>query len=278
LSVEHELAVPFRVLTQIGELALRLVRMLPSRLFMFYFSLIDELSHAYLDQIEKSWPAGRGAEIAKRSYALLDQYLGRIMAEADERTLVAVSSDHGQAPFRRVLKLNELFLRAGLVRAGRDGYDFRRSLLFYHPSDCGQVVAGHAGRERRVRRGHRAQRVGLSREDLVRRAVGCLEEANSVLDAHLGYRIGAASDPYLLFVYPLSDTHFTGKGVPGGGVMDSQRRGGHHLSPYCPTPWIRSLLALWSPAGPPPAVGGRQGPPQRNTELKGYLLSCLGIE
>jgi hypothetical protein len=268
LSLEDELKVPGLVSAQAGELALELVRALPSRLFMFYFSLIDELSHAYLDQIEESWPAGRGSEIARRSYAFLDAYLGRIMDLADPQTLVAVSSDHGQAPFRRIVRLNELFLEAGLVRAGRQNYDLRRSLLYYHPADCGQVVVNQG----------RARRAGLSREDLIRRSVSCLEKANSDLDARLGYRIGTVSDPYLLFVYPLSDTHITGKGFPGGGVLDSERKGGHHLSPYCHSPWIRSLLALWSPAGLPAQGGGMPQVPRRNTELKDYLLACLGIK
>jgi hypothetical protein len=265
-----EMEVPSRVSAQIGELALDLIRALPARLFMIYFSLIDELSHAYLDQIEESWPAGRGSEIARRSYALLDAYLGRIMEEADQRTLVAVSSDHGQAPFRRILRLNELFLEAGLVKSGGRGYDWRRSPAFYHPADCGQVVVNPG----RVRRG------GLSRETLLRRAVDCIEAANKGFDARIAYRIGEPPDPYLLFLYPRGDTYFTGKGRPGEGILDSERRGGHHLSPYCPSEWIRSLLALWSPGGLPATDGpGGQAcqPPGRNTELKSYLLAWLGL-
>ena len=264
LPPEQELAIPERVTAQIGDLALQLTGTLPSRLFMIYFSLIDELSHTYLDQIEQSWPAGRGAEIARRSYALLDAYLGRIMEQADERTLVAVSSDHGQAPFRRVLKLNELFFQAGLVRADAGGYDFRRSEAYYHPADCGQVLANP----------HPTRRAGSEREKLAEKIEHCLQAANSELDARLAWRRGEAADPYLCFVYPEADTHITGKGSPGDDILDCERRGGHHLSAYCPTPWIRSMLALWSPGGL--RAAGPQ-PPQRNKELKSYLLACLGL-
>ena len=226
---------------QIGDLALSLIKGLPSRLFIVYFSLLDELSHAYFDQIEDEWPQGRGSELLIRCYALLDSYIGRIMEAADKNTLLVLSSDHGQIPFRSSIHLNRVLSRGGLVKIKKNRYDFKNSIAYYHPSDCGQLVVNW----------HRAKKKGLSRDHLLKESIDLIESINADYSAKISYIVGKDSAPYLLFLYPQGDTYFTGKGGPGAEIVDSSKKGGHHLSPLCPSPWIRPLLGLWSPAGLP---------------------------
>ncbi len=261
LSLEEEMRLCELVTAQISEMTCSAIEALPSRLFITYFPLIDELSHVYLDRIADQWPQGRASELARRCFGLLDACIGRIMEQSEQGTLIVVSSDHGQVPYRRVLHFNSLLAEIGLVRKSRKGYDLGRSVAFYHPANCGQVLVNRA----------RANKAGLSLDRIREKVVGCLEKANA-LGADLGYQVGGASDPYLLFVYPRADTHITGKGKPKDELLDASRNGGQHLSPLAESPWIQALLGLWSPGGLPFA---REDIPDRNTGMKDFLLRYL---
>ena len=262
LSIDEEMRLSEYVTSQMGELALSVVRELSSTLTVLYFSLIDELCHVYLDQIEGTWPEGRAAELLRRCYGLLDSYIGKMMDCLDENTLLVLSSDHGQAPYRRALHLNDLLAQEGLVHKRKKGYALRRSVAYYHPANCGQVVMNP----------QQARKAGLSREQIGERILRCVEQANSSLGAEISYLWGGENDPYLLFLYPRADTHLTGRYDPEAGVLDAGLRGGQHLSPLCPTPWIQAMLGLWSPAG---LLFNRQSIPDRNTGMKTFLLRYL---
>lgn len=262
LSIDEEMRLSGYVTAQMGELALSVVRELSSTLTILYFSLIDELCHVYLDQIEGSWPEGRAAELLRRCYGLLDSYIGEMMDCFDENTLLVLSSDHGQVPYRRAIHLNDLLAQEGLVRKRKKGYDLRRSVAYYHPANCGQVVMNP----------RQARKAGLSREQIGERILRCVEQANSGLGAEISSLWGGEKDPYLLFLYPRADTHLTGRYDPEADVLDAGFRGGQHLSPLCPTPWIQAMLGLWSPAGLP---FDRQSIPDRNTGVKTFLLRYL---
>jgi predicted AlkP superfamily pyrophosphatase or phosphodiesterase len=231
-----------------------------SRLVVGYFPLIDELNHAYFDLLETEWPDGRVSELYCASVALVDQLLERVMHAAGQDTLVVVSSDHGAASSRKLLHLNELLAAEGIVKRSGDAYDLTRSAAFYHPSDCGQVVAGR-----------NADRAAILAP--LRRA---LERAHHEFGIDIGMQEGSSDDPYVAFLFPLGDGYFTGN-PPGRGrsVLDSGRRGGHHLSPLSPTPWIQAMLGLWSPrsaalANELPAI------PADNKDVKKFILEVMG--
>jgi hypothetical protein len=266
LTIEEEMRLSERVTAQTGELALSAVRELSSTVTIAYFSLIDELGHVYLDQIENLWPAGRAAELLRRCYALIDSYIARIMDSLGKQTLLVVSADHGQAPYRRVLHLNDLLVEAGLVRIHgnrkKRRYDLHRSVAYYHPANCGQVVVNP----------REAERAGLSREQIGVRVLDCVDRANASLGSEIAHVWGGPEDPFLLFLYPCSDTHLSGRYNPKAGLLDRGLMGGQHLSPLCPTPWMQATLALWSPSGLPvdkPTI------PDRNTGVKDFLLHYL---
>jgi hypothetical protein len=271
LSIDEEMRLSELCTNQMGELALACVRELPSDLTILYFSLIDELGHVYLDQIEALWPEGRAAELLRRCYRLLDSYIGKIMDSLGqnslgENTLLVLSADHGQAPFRRVLHLNDLLHEAGLVRRAGDarsrGYDLSRSVAYYHPANCGQVVVNP----------RQARKAGLSREQIGERVLHCVARANESYHSDIAHLWGGEDDPYLLFLYPRSDTHLSGRYRAGAEVVDTELKGGQHLSPLCPTPWMQAMLALWSPSGLPFEKGAV---PDRNTGVKEFLLGYL---
>jgi hypothetical protein len=264
--VEEEMRLSEQVTAQMGELTLAAVRELHSALTIAYLPLIDELGHVYLDQIETQWPEGRAAELLRRCYRLVDSFIGRIMDSLGPNSLLVVSADHGQAAFRRVLHFNDLLIDTGLVRirhrSKKSGYDLRRSVAYYHPSNCGQVVVNQ----------RRAVKAGLSRERICRLVLECLEQANRSLGSEISYLQGGDDDPYLLFLYPRSDTHISGRYNPQAGVLDTERKGGQHLSPLCPTPWMQAMIGLWSPSG---VAFDKTSIPDRNTDLKDFLLRYL---
>jgi len=49
-------------------------------------------------------------------YQKLDEILGALLTEADERTMIVLSSDHGAVPLDTLVRLNNLFAREGLLK------------------------------------------------------------------------------------------------------------------------------------------------------------------
>jgi hypothetical protein len=266
LSIDEEMRLSQHATAQTGELALAAVREVSSPLTIAYFSLIDELSHVYLDQIERQWPEGRASELLRRCFRLIDSFIGKIMDSLGDQTLLVLSADHGQAPYRRALHLNDLLAEAGLVRLSRDrsnpGYDLRHSVAYYHPSNCGQVVVN----------AKQADRAGLSRNEISEQVLRCVDRANDDLGVEIGHFRGGETDPFLVFLYPRSDTHLRGRYSYGGGTVNPGLKGGQHLSPLCPNPWIQAMLALWAPSG---LSFEKTSIPDRNTGVKEFLLHYL---
>ncbi len=240
------------------------VERLPSRLFVGYFPLIDYLNHASMDLLEDE-PQGRASRVMMRCMGLVDSLVNRLMKAADPDTLLVLSSDHGAAPYRRMFYLNEALAEAGLVRRGKGGYLLSESPVYYHHADCGQVIFnGRAARGR-----------GLSRAGASAAVHRVLQNAASAHGVKIGTLEPSPGDPYLLFLHPEGDAYFTGR-APGrpGLLLSRSRRGGEHLSPHIPTPWINAVLGMWSPR---PGFRGSLSAPQANSGMKRLILDCLGI-
>lgn len=242
------------------ELMLSAIARTSSRLVVGYFPIIDEFSHVYADRLEQDWPRGRVSELFSACASTVDRLLSRVMAASDGDTLVVVSSDHGAASTRKLLHLNELLAAEGLVRRAGGGYDLRASQVFYHPSDCGQVLA----------------RPGVDREKslaALRRAIG---RAGAEHGVEIGLSEGGGEDPYLAFLYPLADGYFTGHPPGRGRPLVKKASGGHHLSPLSATPWIQATLGLWSPRSH--ALVQELPPvPSENAGVKAFLLETMGL-
>jgi hypothetical protein len=195
-------------------------------------------------------------------WSLVDAFLASLMATVGPDTALVISSDHGGLPYRRQVHLNEMMASVGLLRRDSRGYDLARSAAYYHPSDCGQIVANAPA----------AVRSGLERQRLLALAREAVERANRDLNAELALREGSPSDPYLAFVHPLADTYPTGD-PPGRAreALDSGRAGGHHLSPLTPSPWIDAVIGLWSLG----SAWDGDAVPRGNLEVKQFLLGLL---
>lgn len=264
LSLDAEMLTAEASFAPMSELLCLAVERLPSRLFVGYFPLIDYLNHASMDLLEDE-PQGRASRVLMRCMGLVDSLVQRLMKAADPDTLLVLSSDHGAAPYRQMLFLNEALAEAGLVRRGLGGYLLARSPVYYHPADCGQVIFNEqAARSRGMDKAGAAA--------AVRRVLQNAASAHGVKIASLEPSPG---DPFLLFLHPEGDANFTGR-PPGrpGHVLSRSRRGGEHLSPHVSTPWINAVLGLWSPR---PGFKGSLSAPQANGGMKRLLLDCLGI-
>ena len=148
-----------------------------------------------------SGPRGAPHRSSPGCALLVDACIAKVMAEADEDTLVVVSSDHGSVAHRSILHINELFADQGLVRRDDRGYDLLRSAAFYHPSDSGLVMTRNRADAPRLVAG-------------IRRA---LDRARTELKVDIGMLEGGPDDPYLAFLYPMGDGYFTGN-PPGKGA------------------------------------------------------------
>jgi predicted AlkP superfamily pyrophosphatase or phosphodiesterase len=231
-----------------------------ARLVVGYFPLIDDFNHAYFDLFETEWPGGRVAELFTACARLVDDFLSSLMAGMSDDTLLVVSSDHGAMAQRSMLHLNEVFADAGLTRRAANGFDERRSTLWYHPSDCGQVIARDPG--------PRASTIAALRR--------VIDKVNRELSADIGIEEGTASAPYLAFLYPRRDMYFTARPGRGNGRLVKGKTGGHHLSPLSPTPWIEAVLGLWS-RRPGSRMAAGRSIPSENTAVKRYILESMEI-
>jgi hypothetical protein len=239
------------------ELMIDAIRATRSQLVLGYFPIIDEFNHVYVHHLEAAWPEGRVSELFRACGGLVDDCIGRVMAEAGERDAVIISSDHGSASHRSVLHLNEVLADHRLVRRDGPGYDLPRSAVWYHPSDCGLVIHGP----------------GTPRAEALAGLQRALEWTRSEHGVDLGILTDGMTSPFLAFVYPRGDAYFTGHPPnPGMPVLNRRDQGGHHLSPLTPTPWIQAMLGLWSPGGA--ALFG-DGVPRFNRDVSAWLLALL---
>ncbi len=105
------------------------------------FSEPDRVQHAFWRHIDPKSPrhdpvAAKefGPEI-DRSYVEMDRLVGEVVAKCGPETRVLVISDHGFAPFRRGVNLNNLLCAGGLqVRSGNAG-----------PKGVGDLIPGKEG-------------------------------------------------------------------------------------------------------------------------------------
>ena len=240
-------------------LMIEAIRGTSSRLVIGYFPLVDEINHSCFDLLDVPQPDPRTLELYLSSARLVDNTVARVMNEADRDALVVLSSDHGVSAFRSSLHVNEIFADCGLVTRKARGYDHRRSSAYYHPSECGIVLA-------RADAGSETVLAGIRR---------VLDRARDQHGVQIGMDEGRPGDPFIAFIYPLSDTYLTARPPERGGeILVKSRSGGQHLSPLAPTPWIQAMVGLWTPRTES-LRNELDGIPTANGMLKGFLMRML---
>ena len=235
------------------------IRGTSSRLVIGYFPLVDELNHACFDLVDAPEPDPRALELYMSSAALVDGLASRVMAEAGPDSLVVLSSDHGVSAFRSSLHVNEVLADCGLVARKAGSYDYARAAAYYHPSDCGIVLAGRGAGRQTVLAG-------------IRRSVDRARDQHGVA---IGMEEGRPEDPFIAFIYPLSETYLTARPPQRRGeILAKSRSGGQHLSPLAPTPWIQAMVGLWSPRTDS-LRNELDRIPTTNAMLKDFLLGLM---
>jgi predicted AlkP superfamily phosphohydrolase/phosphomutase len=106
--------------------ALALMQNEPWDFMMVHFLALDVAQHALWHFMDATHPrhdptqAARYGDAILRLYQRVDAALGEITAQLDSHVLLFLMSDHGFGPLHRMVNLNNLFLKAGLLRLKRD--------------------------------------------------------------------------------------------------------------------------------------------------------------
>jgi len=92
-------------------------------LFCTQLHIIDHMGHLFLGGMDPEcilYESGREklcSEMMTKAYQLADMFVGQILKNLDEETLVIITSDHGQVPTRMPgLNSNELLAQHGLIQ------------------------------------------------------------------------------------------------------------------------------------------------------------------
>jgi len=100
------------------------------------FDMPDRVQHMFFRYLDGRHPAADGTDTKKYQdvipdlYERMDELVGRVIAQTDERTVLIVMSDHGFTSFRRGVNLNSWLHRNGylVVKDGAEGCDWLRDV------------------------------------------------------------------------------------------------------------------------------------------------------
>ena len=125
------------------------------------FETTDSIQHMFFRYLDRDHPAlktGRsrmGAHVIEDLYKRMDEMIGRIREQLDDRSALIVMSDHGFKPFRRGVNLNSWLLRNGFLalKEGKaesgewfDGVDWKKTKAY--ALGLGGIYLNLKGRER----------------------------------------------------------------------------------------------------------------------------------
>lgn len=254
---------------------------LPWDLVFTYTPFPDEAEHLWRGYLEPSLPGYR-PEVAERLrpylaevYQQCDEFLGLVMRLRPPDTVIALVSDHGMEGVNRLVRVNVVLQRAGLLALDAQGrVDLARTRAWYPPASNAYLLLNT--RDRRggiVGPDERAAVVAA-----VRRALGDVRDGGrpvvtAVIDAEVdgaarGLGGPAGGDVYLDLA-PGYD--FDARGDAAEVVAPRAPYGTHLFDPLRPT--MRTLLVL----NGPDVAAGRRLRGVRTIDLAPTLADLLGI-
>jgi hypothetical protein len=142
--IDHEtqLEIYARHLEWMGRAGRLLLRRRPWHLFLAQVHAIDMAYHVYWGAIDPSHPEHRPEEaprfwdLLREVHRLADRFVGELLEEVDDDTVVVLMGDHGHDGYHTALLTNHLLVQAGLLalyrdaRTGRPRIDWRRTCAY----------------------------------------------------------------------------------------------------------------------------------------------------
>ena len=118
-----------------GDWALHLMENEPWDVLMVHFIALDIMMHAlwrFMDQSHERYEPGPYENAIRDGYKLVDEYIGRILANLPDDTSVLVMSDHGFGPLRNMVNLNVLLMQKGLLSLNRKAMTRLKRTAFHY--------------------------------------------------------------------------------------------------------------------------------------------------
>lgn len=151
-----------------GEWALTLMQEEAWDVLMVHFIALDIMKHAlwrFMDHNHPRFEPTPHEHAIRDGYALVDEYIGRMLNEVPADTSVIVMSDHGFGPLHKMVNLNIYLMQKGLLKLKDDAWTQLKSFAFQHgitPSGAFKMAAkiGIQNLATRVSKNTRNQIVG----------------------------------------------------------------------------------------------------------------------
>jgi len=121
-AIDEWLADLYDVTRRRAKLALHLLKNYDWDFFMVVFSGTDWICHAfwrYMDPTCTGYDESKAethGDVIKEYYSEIDSILEKFLAAIEEDTALMIMSDHGSAPVRKILYLNDWLQRAGFLK------------------------------------------------------------------------------------------------------------------------------------------------------------------
>ena len=116
-----------------GDWALRLMDAEPTDVQMVHFIAMDLMNHALWRLMDHDHPrhiASPFEHAIRDGYALVDEYVGKMMAKLPAEATTIVMSDHGFGPLHHMVNLNIFFMQKGLLKLKRNPWTRLKALAF----------------------------------------------------------------------------------------------------------------------------------------------------
>jgi predicted AlkP superfamily phosphohydrolase/phosphomutase len=118
-----------------GNWALKLMQNEAWDVLMVHFIAMDIMKHAmwrFMDHQHPRHEAGPHEHAIRQGYALVDEYIGRMLNELPADTSTIVMSDHGFGPLHNMVNLNIYLMQKGLLKLKADAWTQLKSFAFQH--------------------------------------------------------------------------------------------------------------------------------------------------
>ncbi len=116
-----------------GRWALHLMKNEPWDILMVHFIALDIMKHAlwrFMDQNHPRYQSTPYQHAIRDAYNLVDDYIGKMLADLPDDATVFVMSDHGFGPLHNIVNLNVFLMQKGLLKLRRDPWTQLKATAF----------------------------------------------------------------------------------------------------------------------------------------------------